>query len=63
MLSRLRKLILKIRRRSPGARFADIMRRVNRTARLIATIQSRVGRNLRRSYRRRDEGEPFAKVR
>jgi hypothetical protein len=43
MLSRLRNLIFKMRGRTPGARFADIMRRVNRMARLMAVVQTNAG--------------------
>jgi hypothetical protein len=39
LLSRLRKLVFKIRHRSPAARFAESMRRVNRLARLMTIIQ------------------------
>jgi hypothetical protein len=45
VLSRLRKLVFKIRHRSPAARFADSMRRVNRLARLMTVMQQR-GRRL-----------------
>jgi len=41
VLSRLRKLVFKIRHRSPNARFAESMRRVNRLARLMTVIQQR----------------------
>jgi hypothetical protein len=41
VLSRLRNVIFKPRRRSPDARFADIMRRVNRMARLLSTAKTK----------------------
>ena len=46
MLSRLRKLVFKIRHRSPTARFAESMRRVNRLARLMTVIQQRGRRKV-----------------
>jgi hypothetical protein len=46
VLNRLRNLIFKMRRRSAGARFAEIMRRVNRMARLMTVIQKKPGRNF-----------------
>jgi hypothetical protein len=39
MLSRLRKLVLNIRRRHPMARFAELMHRVKQLARLMADAQ------------------------
>src|SRR5262249_47985373 len=41
MLSRLRKLVLNIRRRHPMARFAELMHRVKRLARLMADAPRR----------------------
>jgi hypothetical protein len=44
VLSRLRKLVFKIRNRSPATRFIESMRRVNRLARLMAVIKTAKGR-------------------
>jgi hypothetical protein len=38
VLNRLRNIVLKMRDRSPGARFAELMRRVTRMARLLAVV-------------------------
>jgi hypothetical protein len=47
VLSRLRKLVFKIR--SPTARFTESMRRVNRLARLMAIMQQRARRKAENS--------------
>jgi hypothetical protein len=39
VLSRLRKIVLKIRRQASAARFVESLRRVNRLARLMTVIQ------------------------
>jgi hypothetical protein len=39
MLYRLRNLIFKMERQSRGARFAEIIRRVNRMARLMTVVK------------------------
>jgi hypothetical protein len=41
VLSRLRKLVFKIRHQTPAARFAETFRRVNRLARLMTVIQQK----------------------
>ena len=41
MLSRLRKLVFKIRHQAPTARFAESIRRVSRLARLMTVIQAK----------------------
>jgi hypothetical protein len=41
VLSRLRKIVFKIRQKTSAARFAESMRRVNRLARLMTVIQQR----------------------
>jgi hypothetical protein len=41
LLGRLRKLVFKIRQQSRAARFVDSIRRVNRLARLMTTIQKK----------------------
>ena len=46
MLSRLRKLVFKIRHRTSAARFAESLRRVNRLARLMTVIQQRARRKV-----------------
>jgi hypothetical protein len=46
VLSRLRKLVFKIRRKTSAGRFADSMRRVNRLARLMTVIQQRGRRKV-----------------
>ena len=44
MLSRLRKLVFAIRKRSGASRIADSLRRMNRLARLMSVMQGRHGR-------------------
>jgi len=44
VLSRLRKLVFKIRNRSPATRFVESMRRVSRLARLMTAIKTAKGR-------------------
>ena len=39
MLSRLRKIVFKIRHQASASRFAESLRRVNRLARLMTVIQ------------------------
>jgi hypothetical protein len=46
VLSRLRKIVFKIRRQAFAARFAESMRRVNRLARLMTVIQQRGRRKV-----------------
>jgi hypothetical protein len=46
VLSRLRKLVFKIRHQSPAARFAESMRRVSRLARLMTIIQAKGSRKV-----------------
>jgi hypothetical protein len=46
MLSRLRKLVFKIRPKTSAARFAESMRRVNRLARLMTIMQQRGRRKV-----------------
>jgi len=46
LLSRLRKLVFKIRQQTPAARFAESMRRVNRLARLMSVIQAKGRRKM-----------------
>jgi hypothetical protein len=40
MLSRLREIVFHIQRRSPGARFAESIRRVIRLARLMTAVRA-----------------------
>jgi len=47
MLNRLRKLVFDIRHRTPSARLAESLRRVNRLARLMTVIQQRERRKAR----------------
>ena len=46
MLSRLRKIVFKIRNKTSAGRFADSMRRVNRLARLMTVMQQRGRRKV-----------------
>jgi hypothetical protein len=46
VLSRLRKIVFKIRRRTSAACFAESIRRVNRLARLMTIIQQRGRRRV-----------------
>ena len=46
MLSRLRKIVFKIRRQASASRFAESLRRVNRLARLMTVIQQRGRRKV-----------------
>jgi hypothetical protein len=46
VLSRLRKIVFKIRRQASAARFAESLRRVNRLARLMTVIQQRGRRKV-----------------
>jgi hypothetical protein len=46
MLSRLRKLVFKIRHKTPAGRFAESMRRINRFARLMTIMQQRDRRKM-----------------
>jgi hypothetical protein len=46
MLSRLRKLVFKIRQKTSAGRFAESIRRVNRLARLMTVIQQKDRRKV-----------------
>jgi hypothetical protein len=46
VLSRLRKLVFKIRHETPAARFAESIRRVSRLARLMTVIQAKGRRKV-----------------
>jgi hypothetical protein len=46
VLSRLRKLVFKIRHKTSAGRFAESMRRVNRLARLMTIMQQRGRRKV-----------------
>ena len=48
MLSRLRKMVFDLRRRTRNARLSDSLRRAIRFARLMAVVQSPKGRKARK---------------
>jgi hypothetical protein len=55
VLSRLRKLVFKIRRQASASRFAESLRRVNRLAHLMTVIQQK-GRRRDRKPAKEAEG-------
>ena len=58
VLSRLRKLVFRMRRQLPAARLADSLRRVNRLARLMTVMQQRPRRKAAAKSKEGQRQEP-----